>query len=270
MPRDITVGQFLPGHSIMHRLDPRTKIVLTFFFIIQVFISKSAISLSFLIALLGVFIACSQVSPGKVFKGVRPMIPVIIFTAVLNIFYGSGDPVLSFSIFHITKQGLFTGFTLMVRLTALIAGCSLITYTTSLNTLAAGLEQLLSPFKRFHLKVGELSMTIAITLRFLPTLADEFDRIIDAQKARGAEFGSGNYIKRIKSYFPVILPLFMSAFRRAFELTNAIECRCYRGGEGRTKMSVLRLSKTDVGAILLFLLAFSLTIIFNVFFPFQY
>jgi energy-coupling factor transport system permease protein len=270
MTRDITIGQFLPGHSIMHRLDPRTKIVLTFFFIIQVFISRSAASLCFLIVLLGFLIACSQVPAGKVLKGVRPMIPVIVFTALLNIFYVSGDPVFTFFFLQITKQGLFTGFTLLVRLTALIAGCSLITYTTSLNALAAGLEQLLAPLRRFHFPVSELSMTISITLRFLPTLAEEFDRIIDAQKARGAEFNSGNPIKKIKSYFPVLLPLFMSAFRRAFELTNAIECRCYQGGKGRTKMNVLKLSPIDICAIAFFVVAFFLTIAFNLYFSAPY
>ncbi|MFT8310369.1 MAG: energy-coupling factor transporter transmembrane component T [Sporolactobacillus sp.] len=267
MTRDITVGQFLPGHSLLHRLDPRTKIVLTFVFIIQVFISRSALSLCFLIFVLGFLITCSHVPARKVFRAVRPMIPVIVFTALINIFYVDGDPVFHYSFIRITDKGLFVGFTLLVRLTALIAGCSLITYTTSLNALAAGLEQLLAPLKRFHFPVNELSMTLSITLRFLPTIAEEFDRIIDAQKARGADFSNGNLIKKIHAYFPIILPLFMSSFRRAFELTNAIECRCYQGGNGRTKMNVLKLSRLDVQAIVFFCVAFGVSIAFNLFFP---
>ncbi|MCL1632908.1 energy-coupling factor transporter transmembrane protein EcfT [Sporolactobacillus sp. CPB3-1] len=263
MARDLTVGQFLPGHAIMHRLDPRTKILLTFFFIIQVFLAKSTVSLCFLIILLFLFIFFARLSAGKVFRAVRPMIPVIVFTALINIFYVPGDSVLHFAFLHITKQGLFTGFTLFVRLTVLIVGCSLITYTTSLNALAAGLEQLLSPLAHLRVPVSELSMTLTITLRFLPSLSDEFEQIVDAQKSRGAFFDQGSPIRRIKSYFPVLIPLFMSAFRRAFELANAIECRCYHGGKGRTKMNTLHFAGRDIAAFLVFTALFFLTIIFN-------
>ncbi|BBN98326.1 energy-coupling factor transporter transmembrane component T family protein [Sporolactobacillus terrae] len=263
MTRDLTVGQFIPGHSLMHRLDPRTKLMLTFLFIIQVFLTKSALSLLFLLLLLWIYIVCAQVPAQKVFRAVRPIIPVIIVTALLNIFYVSGHVLWHYAFLRITDQGLFTGFTLLVRLITLIAGCSLITYTTSLNALASGLEQLLAPLKRLHFPVNELSMTLSITLRFLPTLAEELDRIIEAQKARGAQFGTGTILNRIRAFFPVILPLFMSAFRRAFELTNAIECRCYHGGEGRTKLHPLKLRRLDYAAVIFFLAAFAMTLIFN-------
>ncbi|WP_100487357.1 energy-coupling factor transporter transmembrane component T family protein [Sporolactobacillus pectinivorans] len=263
MARDITIGQYLPGKSIMHRLDPRVKITLTFCFIIMAFISRSPASLAFLIAVLILMIACSHISAAQIFSGIRSLIPVILITAIVNIFYVSGDPVIHFYFIHISKQGLFVGLGFLIRLTAMIAGSSLITYTTSLSALTSGLEQMISPLEKIHVRVGELAMMITITLRFIPTLAEEISRITDAQKARGAEIGSGGPIKRIKSYSPVVLPLFMSSFRRAFELTNAIECRCYHGDKGRTRMNTLTLTRADAVALTLCVAAFCATIALN-------
>ncbi|WP_353947518.1 energy-coupling factor transporter transmembrane component T [Sporolactobacillus sp. Y61] len=263
MTRDITAGQYIPGHSLMHRLDPRVKITLTFLFIIMVFISRSPASLGFMVTVLAVLIGLSGVSIRQVFTGIRPLIPVIIFTALMNLFYVRGEPLLSFYFIHISREGLFVGLSLMIRLTAMIAGSSLITYTTSLNALAAGLEQMLRPLRKLHLRVDDLAMIVTLSLRFIPTLADEIGRITDAQKARGAEIGSGHLIRRIQSYAPIILPLFMSSFRRAFELTNAIESRCYHGGSQRTRLTVLKLNRNDVLALILFLIAFCTGLFLN-------
>ncbi|MFT8318477.1 MAG: energy-coupling factor transporter transmembrane component T [Sporolactobacillus sp.] len=263
MSRDITVGQYLPGRSIMHRLDPRLKIVITFLFMILVFLSRSRSSLAALVLLFIGLIICAGLSPLRVLHAVRPMLPVILFSAFINIFYVSGPVLFHFYFIHISTAGLQVGISLAIRLTILIAGSSLITYTTSLNAITAGMEQLLSPLKKIHLPVGELAMVMMITLRFLPTLAEEIDRIIEAQKARGADIGTGGIVKRLRSYFPIILPLFMSAFRRAFELTNAIECRCYHGDEGRTKLFRLQLRPLDSLFLFLFLTAFLLILLFN-------
>ncbi|MFT8871684.1 MAG: energy-coupling factor transporter transmembrane component T [Sporolactobacillus sp.] len=245
MSRGLTVGQYVPGHSLLHRLDPRVKIVLTFLFILLVFLSRSTASLVFLVALFILLVAFGRLSPLRVLRAVRPLLPVIVLSSLINIFYVPGEALFAWWILHVTREGLVVGIGLAVRLSVLIAGCSLLTYTTSLNALALGFEQLLMPLKRLRVPVGELALILTITLRFLPTLAEEVERIIDAQKARGAQIGTGHVLNRICGYFPVILPLFMSAFRRAFELTNAIECRCYHGDAGRTRLIVLHTARRD-------------------------
>lgn len=250
MLKDITLGQYFPGESIVHRTDPRVKICLITVFIISLFLGAGPISYGLVMAYLAVVIGVSGISLKMVLRGLRPILFIIIFTAILNLFYTPGTAIWSFGIFSITKEGIRVAVLMVLRIMLLIIGTSMLTYTTSPIQLTDGLESLLGPLKKFHLPVHELSMMMSIALRFIPTLIEETDKIMSAQKARGADFESGNLIQRAKALIPILVPLFISAFRRADELATAMECRLYRGDVGRTRMRQLKLAKVDAISII--------------------
>ncbi len=245
MLKDITLGQYFPGDSLAHRLDPRTKLILTVLYIVILFCATSFLSYGLVAALLVMGIKVSGVAPKALVRGLKPILFIICFTAVLNLFYTPGDELASFWIFTITKQGVATAFFMVLRITMLIMGTFLLTYTTSPIALTDGLEYLLGPLKKLKVPVHELAMIMSIALRFIPTLIEETDKIMSAQKARGADFESGSLLDRARALVPILVPLFISAFRRADELAVAMECRCYHGGEGRTKLHVLRYQARD-------------------------
>ena len=245
MLKDITLGQYFPGNSLAHRLDPRTKLILTVLYIVILFCAKGFVSYGVVALLLLTGVKVSGVAPRALVRGLKPILFIICFTAVLNLFYTPGEALASFWIFTITKEGLVTAFFMVLRITMLIMGTFLLTYTTSPIALTDGMEALLGPLKRLKVPVHELSMIMSIALRFIPTLIEETDKIMSAQKARGADFESGNLLQRARALVPILVPLFISAFRRADELAVAMECRCYHGGEGRTKLHVLRYQLRD-------------------------
>ena len=245
MLKDITLGQYFPGSSLAHRLDPRTKLMLTVLYIVILFCATSFVSYGLVAALLAVGIKVSGVAPKALVRGLKPILFIICFTAVLNLFYTPGDELASFWIFTITRQGVATAFFMVLRITMLIMGTFLLTYTTSPIARTDGLESLLGPLKKLKVPVHELAMIMSIALRFIPTLIEETDKIMSAQKARGADFESGSLLDRARALVPVLVPLFISAFRRADELAVAMECRCYHGGQGRTKLHVLRYQARD-------------------------
>lgn len=245
MLKDITLGQFFPGNSLAHKLDPRTKILLTVIYIVVLFCAKSFVSYGVVALLLIVGVKVSGVAPKALVRGLKPILFIICFTAILNLFYTPGEELVSFWIFKITKEGIFTAFFMVLRITMLIMGTFLLTYTTSPIALTDGLESLLNPLKKIKVPVHELAMIMSIALRMIPTLIEETDKIMSAQRARGADFESGNLFQRAKALVPILVPLFISAFRRADELAVAMECRCYHGGEGRTKLHVLHYQMRD-------------------------
>ena len=246
MLKDVTLGQFFPGKSLIHRLDPRTKLIILVGYIVALFLAVSWLSYGVVFVFLSICIAISQIPLKSFFKGMKPLIFILIFTGVLNIFFTQGETVLvHFWKITITLEGLIRAFFMIFRILLLITGTFLLTYTTSPIALTDGLESLLSPLKKIKLPVHELSMMMCIALRFIPTLIEETDKIMSAQKARGADFESGKLMERIKALVPILVPLFISAFRRADELATAMECRCYQGGEGRTKMKLLRMRSYD-------------------------
>lgn len=249
MLKDITLGQFFPGKSIIHRLDPRTKLVFLVIYIVALFLAVNWISYGVMFAFLSVSIALSRVRLKAFVKGLKPLIFILLFTAILNIFFTTeGKILVSFWKITITTQGLIRAFFMLMRILMLVAGTFLLTYTTSPISLTDGLESLLSPLKKIRLPVHELSMMMCIALRFIPTLIEETDKIMSAQKARGVDFESGKLMQRVRALIPILVPLFISAFRRADELATAMECRCYQGGEGRTKMKLLRYKFLDIKA----------------------
>ena len=247
MLRDITIGQHFPGDSLVHKFDPRMKLVLTIVYIILLFAASNplglTLSLVFLVAMYGV----AKIPFKLITKSLKPILPIILFTAVLNLFFvsGEGEPLVHFWVLNIYAEGLRYAILMAVRVMALIAGTSLLTYTTSPIVLTDAIEQLLKPLGRLHFPVHELAMMMSIALRFIPTLIEETDKIMNAQKARGAMLDNGSMMERVKALVPVLIPLFISAFRRADELAMAMECRCYRGGVGRTRLKVLRCTRQD-------------------------
>ena len=245
MLKDITLGQFFPGTSLAHRLDPRTKILLTVVYIVALFCAESFVSYGLMVALLITGVKVSGVAPKALVRGLKPVLFIICFTAILNLFYTPGEILVQFWVLKITKEGIFTAFFMALRISMLIMGTFLLTYTTSPIALTDGLEALLGPLKKVKVPVDELSMMMSIALRFIPTLIEETDKIMSAQKARGADFESGSLLDRAKALVPILVPLFISAFRRADELAVAMECRCYHGGEGRTKLHVLHYQNRD-------------------------
>ena len=245
MLKDITLGQFFPGDTIAHKLDPRTKLLVTVLYVVALFTAKSYIAYGVLILTLIVAVRISRVGAKALFKGLKPVLFIIAFTALLNLFYTPGTELCHFWIFRITIEGVRAAITMMLRITLLIMGTFLLTYTTSPIRLTDGLESLLGPLKKIKVPVHELAMMMSIALRFIPTLIEETDKIMKAQMARGADFESGNLVKKVKSMIPLLVPLFVSAFRRADDLAMAMEARCYRGGDGRTRLKVLRCTKQD-------------------------
>ena len=249
MLKDITLGQFFPGDTLAHRLDPRTKLLLTVLYIVALFCAKGIGGYTLVILWLIVSVAVSKVSYRALVKGLKPVWIIITFTAILNLFYTRGTVLVSFWRCSITVEGVRAAVTMMLRITLLIMGTFLLTYTTSPIRLTDGLECLLAPLKKLRVPVHELAMMMAIALRFIPTLIEETDKIMSAQKARGADFESGGLFRRARALVPILVPLFISAFRRADELATAMECRCYHGGEGRTKLHELHYAAGD-GAVL--------------------
>ena len=247
MLKDITLGQYFPGNSRVHRLDPRTKLLVLVGYIVALFMAKSWISYGVCLAFLAVAIWISKIPVKSIVKGMKPLVFILVFTGVLNIFFtaGEGTPLVSFWGLEIYSEGLKRAFFMVVRILMLISGTFLLTYTTSPIALTDALESLLSPLKKIGIPVHELSMMMCIALRFIPTLIEETDKIMCAQKARGADFENGSIIDRAKALVPILVPLFISAFRRADELATAMECRCYHGDEGRTKMKLLRYHRED-------------------------
>jgi energy-coupling factor transport system permease protein len=244
--KDITLGQYFPGNSLVHRLDPRTKIIAVVLYIVALFLAEFFVTYAIMLGLLAVSIRVSKVPRKSILGGLRPILFIAIFTAVLNLFYTPGEHVLlRFWIFTITLEGAFNAFFMVVRIMMLITGTFLLTYTTSPILLTDGLESLLNPLKKVKVPVHELSMMMSIALRFIPTLIEETDKIMCAQRARGADFESGNLLQRAKALIPLLVPLFISAFRRADELAVAMECRCYHGGEGRTRLRQLKYQNID-------------------------
>ena len=246
MIRDITIGQYFPGKSAIHKMDPRIKILLSILYIVMLFVADNMWGL--LLGVLFGFAAylISRIPLSMIWKSMKPVVPIVIFTAVLNLFLSTGDPLWQWKFLKITREGIETAVFMSVRILCLIAGTSLLTYTTSPIALTDGIERLLSPLKKIKLPVHELAMMMTIALRFIPTLIEETDKIMSAQKARGADFESGNIFQRAKALVPILVPLFISAFRRADELATAMECRCYHGGEGRTALHVLRFRPADL------------------------
>ncbi len=249
MLKDITLGQYFPGDTLAHRLDPRTKLIMTVLYIVALFCAGSYVSYGLMILWLVTAVQTAKVKYSALVKGMKPVWFIIVFTAVLNIIYVKGTPLVTIWKFTIYWEGVRTAVYMILRIALLIMGTFLLTYTTSPIRLTDGLESLLSPLKKLHAPVHELSMMMAIALRFIPTLIEETDRIMSAQKARGADFESGNLLQRAKALVPILVPLFISAFRRADELATAMECRCYSGGEGRTKLHVLRYSGADYAVL---------------------
>ena len=249
MLKDITLGQFFPGHSAIHRMDPRTKLILTMVYIVALFVAQNWISYSLMLVFLLVCIKISSIPPKSIVRGMKPLVFILIFTAILNIFYTDGGvELVRLGSLAITTEGLKRAFFMIWRILMLISGTFLLTYTTSPIALTDGLESLLGPLKKLHVPVHELSMMMSIALRFIHTLIEETDKIMSAQKARGADFETGSIIQRAKALVPILVPLFISAFRRADELATAMECRCYQGGEGRTKLKLLRFKRGDLVA----------------------
>ena len=265
MLRDVTLGQYFPGDTIVHRLDPRTKLTLTLIYIVALFLAVDYISYAVMIVVLAACIIISKIKLRVILRGVKPLLIVIIITGLLNLFYTKGEPILSFWIIKITVEGIKRAVFMILRIVMLIMGSFLLTYTTSPVALTDGLESLLSPLKKLRFPVHELAMMMSIALRFIPTLIEETDKIMSAQKARGANFETGNLFQRAKALLPLLIPLFISAFRRADELAVAMESRCYNGGEGRTKMKSLHMAPRDWIALLLGALLLAGMIIMNVY-----
>jgi len=246
MLKDITLGRFFPGQTVVHKLDPRTKLIYMIVYITALFLAKGFPAYLFLLVILVTSITISKIKPKAVFRGLRPIIIIILFTVFLNIFFNKGETVLfEYRFIVISQEGLLTAVFMAFRFMMLIVSTFLLTYTTSPITLTDGLERMLNPLKKIKVPVHEFSLMMSIALRMIPTLIEETDKIMSAQKSRGADFETGGLIKRAKAILPLIIPLFISAFRRADELATAMLSRCYHGGEGRTKMKVLHFAGRD-------------------------
>ncbi len=249
MLKDITLGQYFPGDTVAHRLDPRTKLLLVVIYIVGLFNATGFASYAFVILITALSMAVSRIKPASALKGLKPLIIIIILTAVLNIFYTGGTPIVEGWI--ITWEGIERAVMMSLRIILLIVGTFMLTYTTSPIALTDGLEIMMGPLKKIKIPVHEMSMMMSMALRFIPTLIEETDKIMSAQKARGADFDSGNLFQRARALLPILVPLFVSALRRADELAVAMESRCYHGGEGRTRMKQLRMQGIDAAALLL-------------------
>jgi energy-coupling factor transport system permease protein len=259
--RDITIGQYYPGESWVHKLDPRLKIIVTLIFIISLFFIRDFVGYSIAVAAVWITIGISKVPLRFILRGLKAIFMIIIFTFALNMFMTGGTVLVKIGFLTVTYEGLYRAFFMALRLVLLIIGSSLLTLTTKPVKLTDGIERLLNPFKRIGLPAHELAMMMTIALRFIPTLLEETDKIMKAQMARGADFESGSIFKRAKNMIPILVPLFISAFRIAQELAMAMEARCYRGGEGRTKLHELKFKKRDLAAAILTCLFLALIIV---------
>ena len=251
MLSDITIGQYFPGNSLLHRLDPRMKLVLTLLFIVVVFLPQNWVGLAAVAVFLGVILGLSRLPAKLLWKSIKPVLFLVAFTSVLNMLYvrGDGEPLLAFWRIRIYPEGVATAVFISVRILCLITGSSLLTYTTTPTALTDAMEYLLKPLKVIRVDAHELAMMMTIALRFIPTLMEETDKIMAAQKARGADLESGGLLQRVRALIPILIPLFVSSFRRAYDLATAMECRCYQGGEGRTRMKRLHSAPRDFVAL---------------------
>jgi len=251
MLKDITLGQFFPGNTIVHRLDPRSKLILVVVYIVALFFAKHILTYGIMLAALVGIVLASKIKPSVILKSMKPLLFIIVLTGLLNLFYTDGKVLAKLWVFTITEEGIYNAVFMVLRITMLISSTFMLTYTTSPIALTDGLEKLLKPLSKIKVPVHELAMMMCIALRFIPTLIEETDKIMCAQKARGADFETGSLFSRAKALIPILVPLFISAFRRADELAVAMECRCYHGGEGRTKMKQLRYMYRDAVAMTL-------------------
>ena len=246
MLKDITLGQFFPGDTFIHRLDPRTKLIAVILYIVALFNAKGVVTYAMVMAVLVLCILVSRVPFRSLTRGLKPIYIIVAFTAIMNLFFTSGTPLgTGWLLSHITQEGLRSAIYMILRIVMLIMGTFLLTYTTSPISLTDGLESLLSPLKKLRLPIHELAMMMSIALRFIPILLEETDKIMKAQIARGADFENGNLIQKAKNMVPLLVPLFISAFRRANDLAMAMEARCYHGGDNRTQMKPLRYESRD-------------------------
>ena len=267
MIKDITIGQYFPGNSPIHKMDSRVKLLLDILYLVILFTTQSFTGLIAGLLFMVICYLIARINLTMILKSVKPIMPLMLFTAILNLLFIKGEtPLFSWWIISIYPEGIRTSLFMLVRILALIVGMSLLTYTTSPIMLTDAIERLLNPLKKIHFPVHELSMMMTIALRFIPTLIEETDKIMSAQKARGAEMDTGSIFKRAKSLIPILIPLFVSAFKRANELATAMECRCYHGGEGRTRLRQLKTAPRDYIAIVIMLLLFVGIIVMN-FFP---
>ena len=270
MIRDITIGQYYPAESRIHRLDPRVKIVCTLLFLVSLFVQNSLPGYVIATIYLACVIRLSRVPLKYILKGLKPVVILLLFTVVMNLFLTDGGEILvQFGIFTITENGLRTSVFMAVRLMYLVTGSSIMTFTTSPNGLTDGMEKLLHPLNRFNVPVHEVAMMMSIALRFIPILLEETDKIMKSQQARGADFESGNIIQRAKAMVPILVPLFVSAFRRANDLAMAMESRCYHGGEGRTKMKPLHYHGRDRAAYFITLIYLIIMFVVGRFLPYK-
>lgn len=266
MLKDITIGQYFPGKSVIHRLDPRFKIIITAVFITMLFSAYNFLGLAVGTVFLLVSFLLSDIPLKLMMKSLKPIIPIILFTTVMNLFFLDGVTFVKLGFIKITYEGMETSAFMIIRIIALIMGSSLLTYTTSPITLTDAIERLLSPLRKIKLPVHELAMMMTIALRFIPTLIEETDKIMSAQKARGADMESGSLLQRAKALTPILIPLFVSAFRRAEELALAMECRCYHGGEGRTRLRQLKSGAADYTALGISIVFLDVIIFLNIVF----
>ncbi len=266
MIKDITLGQFFPGNSVIHKIDPRVKILLIIAYIVFLFVANNFVSLGFMVLVTVAIVLLTKIPVKMYFKGLKAIMFIILFTSVLNMFYGSGEPIWQWGFLKITLNGISNAVLISIRIVALIFISCVLTYTTSPTDLTDALERLMKPLTVFHIKVHEIAMMMTIALRFVPTLLEETDKIMNAQKARGANMDSGGLIKRVKAMMPVLVPLLVSSFNRAYELAVAMECRCYRGGAGRTRMKVLKAETKDAVAVAVSVFVLAGVIVCNVMF----
>lgn len=269
MIKDITIGQYYKASSVLHKCDPRTKLLLTIAFVVVIFLCKNFWSMALMSALTVIAMLISKVPVKMFLKSMKPILPLILLTAVLNIFYNTGGEVLlSFWKITITDKAVFTAIFIAIRIFCLIIVSSLLTYTTTPTMLTDGIEKLLKPLdfilKHTSFRVHTIAMMMTLALRFIPTLIEEIDKIMNAQKARGADLESGSIMQRAKALIPIIIPLFVSSFRRAYELAFAMDCRCYTGGDGRTRMKQMRFTYRDLLVLLVFALIFAAIIVLNI------
>lgn len=263
---DITLGQYFPGNSALHRMDPRMKIVLMLLMMISIFICKSYVSLVAMLVVSIIVILISKINIKTIIKGLKPIIVIVLFTTVLNLFYGTGDPLVKLGSVKITMDGINNSFFMSFRIVTLVIYGLMLTYTTTPTSLTDAMESLLKPLTLFKVDVHSIAMTMTIALRFIPTLIEEVNKIMSAQKSRGADMENGSLLKRIKAVIPIMIPLFVSSFRRANELAYAMECRCYRGGNGRTKMNQMHLKLGDYVSLCIVLMYFAGIILTRIFF----
>lgn len=254
MIKDITLGQYLPGNSVIHKLDPRTKLLMTVCFMVVLFILNSILSLFISMIIVLICYRVANISYKYAFKGIKPVLYIVVFTVILNVFFTGGEPLLTWKFINISKEGVNAAILVSLRVLTLITSASIMTYTTTPIMLTDAIEKLFNPLKKIKIPVHEMAMMMTIALRFIPTLIDETDKIMKAQAARGADIGTGNILQRAKSFIPILVPLFISSFKRADDLAIAMESRCYRGGEGRTSMRVLKFTIKDFWVFCVFVL----------------